>query len=115
MPIPLFAFIRGEALMKKLGYLLFLMAVITGCATRQPVIGGLYSDVIASENVSSNQAGNRVGQACATSILSLIATGDASVEAARRAGGITLITSVDSQSSNIFLFYTKYCTIVRGR
>jgi hypothetical protein len=98
----------------KVGYLLLSM-ILAGCATRQPVIGGLYSDVTASENVSSNQAGNRVGQACASSILGLVATGDASVEAARRAGGITLITSVDSQSSNIFIFYTKYCTIVRGR
>lgn len=98
----------------KVGYLL-LSLILVGCATRQPVIGGIYSDVIAGENVSSNQAGNRVGQACATSILGLVATGDASIESARRAGGITLISSVDAQSSNIFFFYTKYCTIVRGR
>jgi hypothetical protein len=102
-------------LKKKVGYLI-LMAVLTGCGTlRAPVIGAIYSDVTASEGVSSNQAGNRVGQACASSILSIIATGDASVEAARRAGGITLITSVDGQSSNILFFYSKYCTIVRGR
>jgi hypothetical protein len=102
-------------LKKRLSFLV-LVAVLTGCSSlRQPVIGGIYSDVTASEAVSSNQAGNRVGQACAQSYLNLVATGDASIEAARRAGGITLITSVDGQSSNILFFYSKYCTIVRGR
>jgi len=100
---------------KKLCFLV-LAGALVGCSSlRQPVIGGIYSDVVASQDVSSNQAGNRVGQACATSILGLVATGDASVEAARRAGGITLITSVDGQSSNILFIYAKYCTIVRGR
>jgi hypothetical protein len=103
-------------LSKKLAYLLLTAALAAGCGSlRQPVFGGIYSDVTSSEAVSSNQAGNRVGQACSSSILALIASGDSSIEAARRAGGITLITSVDAQSSNILFFYSKYCTIVRGR
>ena len=102
-------------MLKKISFLV-LAGTLVGCSSlRQPVIGGIYSEVTASEAVSSNQAGNRVGQACASSILGLVATGDASIEAARRAGGITLITSVDGQSSNILFFYAKYCTIVRGR
>ena len=102
-------------MLKKVSFLV-LAVVLAGCASlRQPVVGGIYSDVTASESVSSNQAGNRVGQACASSILGMVATGDASIEAARRAGGITLITSVDGQSSNILFLYAKYCTIVRGR
>jgi hypothetical protein len=102
-------------MLKKMTFLV-LAGALVGCASiRQPGAGILYSDVIGAEAVTSNQAGNRVGQACASSILGLVATGDASVEAARRAGGITLITSVDGQSSNVLFFYTKYCTIVRGR
>jgi hypothetical protein len=96
--------------------LLLSVGLLCACAgVRQPLMGGIYSDVIASSAVSSNQAGNRVGQACASSILGIIATGDASTEAARRAGGITLITSVDEETSNILFFYAKFCTIVRGR
>jgi len=103
--------------MSKSSALVLLSALaLTACGTlRQPVAGGIYSDVIAPEGVSSNQAGNRVGQACATSILGLVATGDASIEAARRAGGITLITSVDGVSNTILGVYTKFCTVVRGR
>jgi hypothetical protein len=99
----------------KLGAILA-AATLSACASvRQPGAGILYSDVTANESVSSNQAGNRVGQSCANSYLGLIASGDASVESARRAGGITLITSVDAQTSNILFFWSKYCTIVRGR
>jgi hypothetical protein len=90
--------------------------VLTGCATvRSPLNGGLYSSVTSGMSATSNQAGSRVGEACATSILGIIATGDASIETARRNGGITMITSVDEASSNILTFYAKYCTIVRGR
>jgi hypothetical protein len=98
--------------------LLALMALIlvTGCATaRSPVSGAWYSDVKSSVTATSNQTGNRAGQACASSILGLIATGDSSIEAARRAGGINLITSVDESAESILGLYAKHCTIVRGR
>ena len=97
---------------------LVLLAVsLSACAmaTKSPVTGFWYSDVSSGESVSSNQAGNRVGEACATSILGAIATGDASIETARRNGGITMITSVDGKSESILGLYAKYCTIVRGR
>ena len=51
-------------LKKSVGYLL-LTGAVTSCGTlRQPVIGGIYSDVISGESVSSNQAGNRNCTAC---------------------------------------------------
>ncbi len=92
-------------------------ALLTGCAmvSRAPVTGLWYTDTHSGMAVSSNQAGNRVGEACATSILGLIATGDASIEAARRNGGITMVSSVDDSASSILGIYAKYCTIVRGR
>ena len=90
--------------------------ILTACASaRSPVNGGWYTDVKESVSATSNQAGNRVGEACASSILGLIATGDASTETARRAGGITMITSVDGYASSILGIFAKYCTIVRGR
>ncbi|MCM2278015.1 MAG: TRL-like family protein [Oligoflexia bacterium] len=82
---------------------------------RSPVVGLAYSDVQAGRAVTSNQSGNRIGEACASSILGLIATGDASVESARRNGAITLIASVDETYQSYFIFYSKFCTVVRGR
>src|SRR5258707_1253055 len=102
--------------MSKTSILLLSAIVLAGCAhANGPLIGGVYTDTQSGVAVTSNQAGNRVGQACGTSILGIVATGDATVEAARRAGGITLITSVDESASSILGFYAKYCTIVRGR
>ncbi len=92
------------------------ISLITGCAVvRAPVSGLWYTDTVSSVAATSNQAGNRVGESCATTILGLIGTGDASIEEARRAGGITQITSVDEKANNILGIYGKYCTIVRGR
>lgn len=87
-----------------------------GCASlRAPTAGVLYSDSQAGLTATSNQAGNRVGEACVSSILGLISSGDASIEAARRNGGITMISAVDESFFNVLFFYSKYCTIVRGR
>ena len=92
------------------------VALLSGCAmARSPVSGGWYTDTKAGLSATSNQAGNRMGQACATSILGLIATGDASIEAARRNGGITMISSVDESASSILGIVATYCQIVRGR
>lgn len=91
--------------------------LLSSCAivTKQPTPGFLYSDTQFNDSVTSNQAGNRVGEACSTSILGAVSTGDSSVEAARRNGGITMITSVDGKATSYLGVYAKYCTIVRGR
>lgn len=92
------------------------ISVLSGCAVaKAPVTGLWYTDTHSSVSPTSNQAGNRVGEACATSILGVVATGDASIEAARRNGGITMISGVDDHATSILGVYAKYCTIVRGR
>lgn len=89
--------------------------LVTGCATvRTPVVGALYTDAASSESVSSNHMGKKRGESCAQSILGLVATGDASTEAAAKAGGITKISHVDSKSNNIIGVIAKYCTVVYG-
>lgn len=56
----------------------------------------------------------KTGAATATSILGIVATGDASIEAAAKNGGITRIHHVDHHSRNIFGFYSEFTTIVYG-
>jgi hypothetical protein len=92
------------------------ITLLGGCAmAKSPVTGLWYTDTHAGLGATSNQAGNRVGEACASTVLGLIAGGDASIEAARRNGGITMISSVDEHSKSVFGIWAEYCTIVRGR
>jgi hypothetical protein len=90
---------------------------LSGCATsmRSPSNGFLYSDVYSGVTATANQTGNRVGEACSSSILGLVGVGDSSIEAARRNGGITMISTVDESFKNYVGAYSTHCTIVRGR
>lgn len=100
----------------KLGLLLTIATNLTACATaRAPVSGALYTDVRSGDMVTDAHGGTAQGQACATSILGLIATGDASVDAAKKNGGVLQVVSVDHSSSSILGIYAKYCTIVQGK
>jgi hypothetical protein len=102
--------------MKNLSVLALFVAVLSSCATaRSPVTGFWYTDTESGLAVTANPAGSKKGQACASSILGLFATGNASIEAARRAGGITQVTSIDEKSNSILGIYATYCTIVMGR
>lgn len=105
--------------MKKLTSIIGLIALgfsTTACAfvTRAPVTGLIYLDTQQGESVASNDVGTKRGEACATSILGWVATGDASVASAAKAGGITKISHVDSTASDILLVYAEYCTVVYG-
>jgi TRL-like protein family len=91
---------------------------LTGCAgfafgVGQPV-GALYTQASTGGRVTDNNIGKKKGEACATSILGLVTTGDASIRAAADAGNIRQISSVDSSMMNILGLYAKYCTIVSG-
>lgn len=89
---------------------------LTGCAMAQaPVNGFLYSDVKHPGLATEAYGGTAMGESCASSILGLVATGDASIDAAKKAGGVAQVVAVDHTSSNILGFYAKYCTQVYGK
>ena len=50
----------------------------------------------------------------ATNILGLIATGDSSIDAAKKAGGIKDVSSVDHDSTSILGLFGTFCTVVKG-
>jgi len=101
---------------KKAFYVFFglMLCLITSCSLRSPIPGLLYSRTLSGLAVSA-QTASREGEACAHSYLGLISVGDASIEQARRNGGITSVASVDEKLTNYFVFYQEYCTVVRGR
>lgn len=90
-------------------------ALLTGCASPYPV-GFLYTELKLPVAATSNDAGAKmkVGTAMSTSVLSLVATGDSSIEAAMKNGGITKVHHVDWQARNILGLYGEFKTTVYG-
>jgi len=92
------------------------LVAFAGCVFGpSPLQGSLYTDVkYPSDSPNQAKIVEKKGEACATGILGLVATGDASLEAAAKDGKITQITAVDYHYNNILGLYAKYCTVVKG-
>ncbi len=61
------------------------------------------------------KTGDKQGEACATGILSLAAFGDASLDAAKKAGGVSEVHSVEFRGMNVLGIYMQGCTVVHGK
>jgi hypothetical protein len=104
--------------MKKIFLVVLLFACfgfMTGCATvASPLAGVIYTDVKAPVTATSNSASAKVGSATASSILGLIAMGDASIETAAKNAGIKHIQHVDYHSTTILGIYSTFTVDVYG-
>ena len=78
--------------------------------------GSIIQDTTFNKDVStSTPVGAKSGEACASGILGIISTGDASIKAAAAAGGITKVNAVDYRNDNLLgSVLAKTCTIARG-
>ena len=96
----------------------FLIGVVSvsGCMiVDSPAKGMLGSRVRWGEFAQGDDKANqKEGRACLDTILGLIARGDASVRAAKAAGGITEVSVIDHSARNFLNIVGEYCTIVRG-
>ncbi len=97
----------------------FVLIGLTGCAgiafSGQGVpMAVLYADATVGKHATNNNVGKKKGEACATSILGLVTTGDASIRAAADAGGIKEVSAVDHSIKNILGIVATYCTVVSG-
>lgn len=106
--------------MKELNGVILVCALLAllsaGCAVvASPVSGFLYTDVKGPVDSTDGAIGQKRGEACAISILGIVAVGDASIDTAKRNGGITEIQSVDHQSTSCLTLYGKFCTLVTGK
>ena len=105
--------------MHKLVAVPLLLSVLTGCAGAAFIgqgvaIGGLYADATTPVHATPNNLGKKTGEACATSILGIVTTGDASIRAAADAGGIKEIGAVDASIRNILGIVATHCMVVSG-
>lgn len=94
-------------------------SMMSGCAAfafsgRGVPMGALYAEAMANEQVTQNPIASKRGEACASSILGLVTTGDASVATAAKNGGINKVGVVDQQYTSILGLYAKYCVVVTG-
>jgi hypothetical protein len=102
----------------KLAVAVLALAALNGCATAVGgngfALGWAYSGYKSPGQVGTG-ADTKLGEACASSILGIVATGDASIEAAKKAGGITQIAYVDLDQFSVVGVYATSCTIVHGQ
>ncbi len=97
-----------------LGLLLTGALFAGGCATSLPM-GSLYTEVAFPGGAGNGDvAYSKVGTAKTNSYFGLIATGDGSIEAAVKNGGIRTIKYVDYHSKNILGIIGEYTTTVYG-
>jgi hypothetical protein len=85
-----------------------------GAYVAAPATGFLYTDLKAPIMATSNPVATKVGTAEVTSILGIVATGDASIAAAARNGGITRISHIDYEAKSILGIFAKYTVYVYG-
>ncbi len=89
-------------------------AFLSGCATPYPY-GAFYTEIKAPVAAGSEGLSySKVGKAKATSVLGLVATGDASIKAAAEDGKISRIKYVDYDARNILGIFGEYTTTVYG-
>ncbi len=91
------------------------MVAVTGCGSTVP-IGAIITDVNLPIAVTSvNSAGTKTGEASCISYLSMVAKGDCSIEAAKKNGNITTVTSVDWHYDTILGIINNYKVTVHGK
>lgn len=107
--------------MKQLKYVLAFTAItvvslsLAGCQiVASPLAGGIYNETKYGDVATAETGASKEGKACGTSILGWVATGDASVAAAKANGGITKVASVDHTAKNILGIFGEWCTVVKG-
>lgn len=95
----------------------FLLVGLTACAGGAfPGVpfAAFYTDAGTGGHATENNIGKKKGEACASSILGLVTTGDAGIRTAADAGNISQISAVDTTFTNILGIYSKFCTVVSG-
>lgn len=98
--------------MKAFRWILTALAVLSlqGC-----MVGWIYRKHTEPRFIGQGK-NEKVGRACMRSYLGLVTVGDASIRAAREAGQITKIASVDREYTAIiyYIVYRRYCVVVSG-
>lgn len=90
------------------------MIVMTGCGSTMPV-GAIITNVeLPITATAVTGGGSKTGEASCVSYLSMVAKGDCSIEAAKKNGNISTVTSVDWHYDTILGIVNNYKVTVHG-
>lgn len=91
------------------------MLLLSGCATGlSPAGTGLITDV-KGPITATGLSGSKQGTSCAKTIVGLFISGDASIEAAKKAGKIRKVATADYHTKGYYPFFGQTCVIVTGQ
>ena len=76
--------------------------------------GYMYTETETPVAMGTAETGEKSGEACVKSFFGAIAVGDASIETAKKNGGISDVYTVNKSNFSVLGMYSKQCTIVRG-
>ena len=105
----------------KLAFFAGVIVMATGCVGLGYPVGSSYTGTTIphgatrAEISGQGKTGDKAGEACATGILGIAAFGDASVDAAKKAGGVSDVHSVEFRQMNILGIYSQGCTEIHGK
>jgi len=89
---------------------------LTACQpVASPLLGIIYNETKYGDTATTATNATKEGKACAQTILGLVATGDASIAAAKANGGITEVSYVDHSAKSVVGIIGEWCTIVKGK
>lgn len=99
-----------------IGVLGLSVIILTGCQpVASPLMGIIFNDTKYGYIATTDTDATKEGKACAQSIMGLVAQGDASISAAKAAGGITQVAHIDYTAHSILGVVADFCTIVKGK
>ena len=93
--------------------MLVVVLMLAGCASYAPH-GILFTSGKMGVQGGSGPA-DKTGKACMNSVLGFVAWGDASLEAAKAAGGVKEVVNMNYEVNNVLGIWGEYCLIVQGR
>lgn len=90
--------------------------MLSGCAmTMTPATGFIFTETVGPYHATSSTGGfTKVGTSRLTSVLGIVATGDASIDAAMKNGNIKKVHHVDYKTKSILGVYAELTTVVYG-
>ena len=100
--------------MKKYLLLALIAATLSGCAMVPSNLGYAVIEVEKEGVAATDATSRRIGKACGVNVLGIVATGDLSIEKAKRLGGIQRVATVDKEVTSILGVFSKVCTVVTG-
>jgi hypothetical protein len=107
----------GKDMFRRLTQIISLSVAVMflgGCLAYTPVLGVLVTSAQGPISATAYDQSSSTGKSCAYSILGLFSWGDASINAAKNAGQIKQVASVDFDTFNLLATFGSFCTVVRG-